>query len=272
MQCLKTGQSQLLLITASPPVETDEGMTVLPMTCQSEGEVELFIEPKLPDPLLLVIGDSPIALTLEELASKFGWFPRRLVLEQMEGNNDNPADRLKQDVSKVCEPDMYAVVATMGLYDSDSLLALREFQLAYVGVVTSPKRWRSLRQELFSAGVSAEFCDFVAAPAGYDIGAVGPQEIALSIFAQMIERRRRQAEVRYHPLSSEVTTEAATEETVLASTAQRLGTGVDPVCGMYVDLGSTPYRVMHEGKTYGFCCSHCLQKFQHDPEAYVTTR
>jgi xanthine dehydrogenase accessory factor len=263
--------SQLLLITTNPPAEADEGVTVLPMTCQSEGEVELFIEPKLPDPLLLVIGDSPIALAMEELAPKFGWFPRRLVLEQMEGNDDDPVDRLKRDMSKVCEPEMYAVVATMGLYDGDSLLALQEFPLAYAGLVISPKRWRSLRDGLISAGVSAEFCDFVAAPAGHNIGAVGAQEIALSIFAQMIERRRRQAKIRYQPPSGTRTTEENIQEAVPV-TAHRLGTGVDPVCGMRVDLDITPYRAVYEGKTYGFCCSHCYHKFQQDPEAYVTTR
>jgi xanthine dehydrogenase accessory factor len=271
-QCLETGQSRLLLVTARPHVEAGEGVTVLSMSCQSEGEVELFIEPKLPDPLLLVIGDSPIALALEELAPKFGWFPRRLALEQMEATDGDPAERLKRDVSKVCEPGMYAVVATMGLYDGEGLLALQEFPLAYAGLVTSPKRWRSLREELFSAGVSAEFCDFVAAPAGYDIGAVGPQEIALSIFAQMIERRRRQTEIRYHPSSGMVSAEKATENAVSASKGHRLGTGVDPVCGMQVDLDSTPYRTTYEGKTYGFCCPHCLRKFQDNPEAYLTVR
>jgi xanthine dehydrogenase accessory factor len=271
-QCLKTGQSQLLLITPNPPTEVEEGVTVLPMTCQSEGEVELFIEPKLPNPLLLVIGDSPVALALEELAPKFGWFSRRLALEQMEGNDNDPADCLKRNVSKVYEPDMYAVVATMGQYDDDGLLALREFPLAYAGVVISPKRWRSLREVLLSAGAPAEFCDFVAAPAGYDIGAVGPQEIAISIFAQMIERRRRQAEVRYHPSSDAGITETSAKEAEPESPAQRLGTGVDPVCGMRVDLDSTPYRTVHEGRTYGFCCPHCLRKFQQEPEAYAITR
>jgi xanthine dehydrogenase accessory factor len=272
-QCLETGQSKLLLVTARPRAEADEGVTVLPMTCQSEGEVELFIEPKLPDPLLLVIGDSPIALALEELAPRFGWFPCRLALEQMETNDVvDLADRLKRDVSKVCEPGMYAVVATMGLYDGESLLALREYPLAYAGLVTSPKRWRSLREELLSVGVSAEFCDFVAAPAGHDIGAVGSQEIALSIFTQMIERRRRQAEVRYNPPSGTVPTKATAEGSEPASPAQRLGTAIDPVCGMRVDLDSTPYRTIYEGKTYGFCCPHCLKQFQHNPEAFVTTR
>jgi xanthine dehydrogenase accessory factor len=271
-QCIKTGQSQLLLITANPPAEVEEGVTVLPMTCQSEGEVELFIEPKLPDPLLVVIGDSPVALALEELAPKFGWFSRRLALEQREENSDDPAERLKRNLSKVYESEMYAVVATMGQYDDDGLLALREFSLAYAGVVISPKRWRSLREALLSAGASAEFCDFVAAPAGYDIGAVGAQEIALSIFAQMIERRRRQTEVRYHPPSDVSISETSTEEAAHVSTAQRLGTGVDPVCGMRVDLDSTPYRTVHEGKTYGFCCPHCLRKFQQEPETYAITR
>jgi xanthine dehydrogenase accessory factor len=190
----------------------------------------------------------------------------------MEENDGDPIDRLKRDVSKVCEPGMYAVVATMGLYDGESLLALRECSLAYAGLVTSPKRWRSLREELFSAGVSSEFCDFVSAPAGHDIGAVGSQEIALSIFAQMIERRRRQVEVRYHPPSGTVPTESVTEGAVHVSTTQQLGTGIDPVCGMRVDLDSTPYRTIYEGKTYGFCCPHCLKQFQHNPEAFVTTR
>ncbi|BCU81741.1 xanthine and Co dehydrogenase maturation factor [Polycladomyces abyssicola] len=271
-QCLKTGQSQLLLITANPPAEVEEGVTVLPMTCQSEGEVELFIEPKLPDPLLVVIGDSPVALALEELAPKFGWFSRRLALEQMEENGDDPAERLKRNLSQVYEPKMYAVVATMGQYDDVGLLALQKFPLAYAGVVISPKRWRSLREALLSAGASAEFCDFVVAPAGYDIGAVGPQEIALSIFAQMIERRRRQVEVRYHPPSNMSISETSAEKAAHVSTSQRLGTGVDPVCGMRVDLDSTPYRTVHEGKTYGFCCPHCLRKFQQEPETYAIAR
>jgi xanthine dehydrogenase accessory factor len=273
-QCLETGESRLVLITARPRVEADEGVTVLPMTCQSEGEVELFIEPKLPDPLLLVIGDSPIALALEELAPKFGWFPRRLALDQLESSDVDPADRLKREVSKVHESGMYVVVATMGEYDGESLMVLRKFPLAYAGLVISPKRWRSLREELLSVGVPSEFCDFVVAPAGHDIGAVGPQEIAVSIFAQMIERRRRQTEVHYHPPSSTVPTptEATAEVAASASTVQRLGTGIDPVCGMHVDLDSTPYRTVHEGKTYGFCCPHCMKKFQHNPEAFVTTR
>lgn len=271
-ECLETGQTRLIRITSRPSAESDEEMTVLPMTCHSEGEVDLFIEPRIPDPLLLVIGDSPIALALEEMSSRFGWFPRRLALERMEANDGVPADRLKREISKVCEPVMYAVVATMGLYDGDSLQALREFPLAYVGLVVSPKRWRTLREELSRAGVSAEFCDFVAAPAGHDIGAVGPQEIALSIFAQMIERRRRQADIRYHPSSGAVSNEAAAREAEPASTKKRLGTGVDPVCGMQVDLDSTPFLTTHEGKTYGFCCPHCMSKFQQDPEAYVSAR
>ncbi|PTX61314.1 xanthine dehydrogenase accessory factor [Melghirimyces profundicolus] len=269
-QCLETGQSQLLLITPRPPAEAEEGVTVLPMTCQSEGEVELFIEPKLPDPLLLVIGDFPIALALEELAPKFGWFPRRLALEQNQANGSDPLERLKRGVSEVCEPDMYAMVATMGLYDGDSLRMLRDYPLAYAGLVTSPKRWRSQREELIRTGVSAEFCDFVDAPAGHDIGAVGPQEIALSIFAQMIERRRRQTDVRYFPPSGTSTSETVAGGTVSTSTG--LGTGIDPVCGMRVDLDNTAYRTEHDGKTVGFCCPHCLSKFQQDPEAYAITR
>jgi len=271
-QCLETGQSRLLRVTSRPLDKVDEGVTVLPMTCHSEGEVDLFIEPKLPDPLLIVIGDSPIAMAMEELAPKFGWFPRRLALEEMEAGDGVPADRLKQELSKVCEPDMYAVVATMGLYDGDSLQALREFPLAYAGLVASPKRWRALREELLSAGVPAEFCDFVAAPAGHDIGAVGPQEIALSIFTQMIERRRRQSDVRYHPESGAGSVGAAAEEAAPSSATERLGMGIDPVCGMQVDLDSTPYRTTHEGKTYGFCCPHCMKKFQQDPEAFVAVR
>ncbi|CAM3863281.1 XdhC family protein [Alicyclobacillus pomorum] len=268
-KCLRTGESKLVLVTPQPPTDVAEGVTVLPMTCASEGTVELFLEPKHVDPLLVVVGNSPIALALAELAPRFSLNPRRISLEEAATPRaEGPVATLRSELHFHANTPAYGVVATMGLYDVDGLLAVASLPLRYLGLVTSPKRWTRVRADLAEAGASSDFIDFVTAPAGFDIGAVGPQEIALSVLAQIVERRRRGAKALWEGQSAAWTSvsEASVTHCSNVSVHQEV---VDPVCGMTVDLAKTPHRLELDGTTYGFCCGGCRDRFAREPERYL---
>jgi xanthine dehydrogenase accessory factor len=269
-ECLRTGEKRLLLVTPQPPAHVEEGVTVLSMTCASEGTVELFLEPKHVDPLLIIVGDSPIAHALEEMAPRFAFVPRRISLEEAENNSsEEPLEILRNQLAAFDNTTAYGVVATMGLYDSEGLLALTRWKLRYLGLVTSPKRWSTVRSGLEMAGAPKEFIDFITAPAGLDIGAVGAQEIALSILAQIVERRRRDVNVQWggQPEKGNSESEALPANGDRAKASQIV---VDPVCGMTVNLEKTQFRFELDGTTYGFCCSGCRDRFAKNPEAFLS--
>ncbi|GAB7387439.1 hypothetical protein BSNK01_12750 [Bacillaceae bacterium] len=270
-ECLRTGESKLLLVTPQPLAEVPEGVTVKAMTCSSEGTVELFLEPKNVNPRLIIVGTSPVAFALEELAFRFALVPQRISLEEAQGGSTgDPLARLRSQLNLSSKKPVYGVVATMGVYDVDGLMALAALPLQYLGLVTSPKRWTAVCTELANAGASGEFIDFITAPAGFDIGAVGPQEIALSILAQIVECRRRGSNARRVKQSAEEASESGALEANSVPVESQLVT--DPVCGMTVDLSKTPFRLEHEGIAYGFCCRGCLDRFAREPETYLQSR
>ncbi|EIJ78150.1 YHS domain protein [Bacillus methanolicus PB1] len=269
-ECLRTGEKKLLLVTPQPPANVEEGVTVLSMTCASEGTVELFLEPKHVDPLLIIVGDFPIAHSLKEMAPQFAFVPRQICLEEV-GNNssEDPLEILRNQLASFKYTTAYGVVATMGLYDSEALLALSRWPLRYLGLVTSPKRWKTVRSGLEVAGAPKEFIDFVTAPAGLDIGAVGAQEVALSILAQIVERRRRDLNSQWEglPEVKSSTTDPLPSDDGYVKISPKV---VDPVCGMTVDLEKTQFRFELDGTIYGFCCSGCRNRFAKDPETYLS--
>jgi xanthine dehydrogenase accessory factor len=269
-ECLRSGEKRLLLVTPQPPAHVEEGVTVLSMTCASEGTVELFLEPKHVDPLLIIVGDSPIAHALEEMASRFVFVPRRISLEKVKSScSEEPLEILRNQLATYNNTTAYGVVATMGLYDCEGLLALTHCKLRYLGLVTSPKRWTTVRSGLEMAGAPKEFIDFITAPAGFDIGAVGAQEIALSILAQIVERRRRNSNVQWEGQPEK----RISKPEALSANGDRVTEShmvVDPVCGMTVNMEKTQFRFEHDGTIYGFCSSGCRDRFAKDPEAFLS--
>jgi xanthine dehydrogenase accessory factor len=258
LKCIEHGASQLVLITSdSSQVRSTDGVTVLPMTCHSEGTVELFIEPKLPAPVLLVIGHSPIADSLQNIAAHLNFQVQSAAMEHAASEGTTNLTEFKETIRTHLTPGAYVVVASMGLYDTESILALQGFELSYVGLVTSPKRREAVLADLKNRGVSEEFCSFISAPAGLDLGAVDPAEIAVTILAEIIEYRRKKRTVA--PLTLHVRENKTRREVI------------DPICHMVVDLNTTLHKAEYQGKEYGFCCPHCRQAFLKNPEKYAHT-
>src|SRR5262249_54974348 len=143
-----------------------------------------------------------------------------------------------------------AVVATMGENDEDSVAAALEARPDYLGVVASRRRFGELRGALLARGVAPAAIDVVRNPAGLDIGARLPEELALSILAEIVQLRRAAA----RPV--EVAPPVEREE-------------IDPVCGMTVVVATAKHRAEHEGHTYFFCNPRCREKFLAAPASYL---
>lgn len=140
--------------------------------CPSRGTVDIFIEPCIPTPLLVVMGTSPVANAVAALAPQFHWS----VATELE---DGPPHQQR-----------FVVIATQGQGDIDALTSACAADPDYVAFVGSRRKYTALSEKLAAAGIAQAFIDRVRAPAGLDLGAVTPEEIALSILAQLVKERR----------------------------------------------------------------------------------
>jgi xanthine dehydrogenase accessory factor len=165
LRVLETGEPLLLRIEPGPgDQDATDGAVTVHNPCISGGALEIFLEPHLPKPRLCVIGDTPIAAALAELGSSAGFHVA----------GDATAD------------DAAVVVASHGRDEEQALAAALEAGVPYVGLVASRKRGPSVIEAL-----EAEDRDRIHTPAGLDIGARTPEEIALSILAEIVAARRR---------------------------------------------------------------------------------
>src|SRR5262249_20450229 len=135
-------------------------------------------------------------------------------------------------------PRAYIIVATMGENDEDSVQAALDMQPIYLGVVASRKRFSELRATLLGRGIPAEALDKIRTPAGLDIGARAPEELALSILAEIVQLRRASAPVV-------VAAEPAEAE------------AIDPICGMTVVIATAKHVLDRDGRRYYFCNPRC---------------
>jgi xanthine dehydrogenase accessory factor len=230
-RALETGEPLLLrlvpgTVRAGEEAAAPAGTVVEHNPCLSGGSIELFLEPQLPPPRMVVVGDAPIARALEELARTAGY------------------DVLRGDPSED-EPqttDAAVVVASHGEGEEPVLVKALERGVGYVALVSSAIRGAAVRDAL---DVAPELRSRLHAPAGLPIGASSPAEVAIAILAELV------AEGRAH----RATPEAAT------APAARLETAIDPICGMEVLVDAATPRLEVDGETLYFCCERCRSTY-----------
>ena len=256
-QCLKTGEPALLFL--GQPDELDgrssEGVRSVAMACESEGALEVYLEPHRPEPQVVVVGRSPAVDALAETAIAVGW---RATIIDDGGHSDTHVRpeivRTKLDLSGLgIDGATAVVVATQGHYDDLALEAALALRPGYIGLVASGKRAEAVIDHLASRGVSGSETARVHAPAGLDLGAVANAEIAVAVMADLVARRAR----------GELVAGAAGQTPARAE-------AIDPVCGMTVLVDDAKYHTVHEGSDYWFCAAGCLRAFDSDPAAYLT--
>jgi xanthine dehydrogenase accessory factor len=256
LRALEEGTPRLLFLGMPEELEGHrrDGVVTVPIACQSEGALEVYVEPVLSSPQLVAIGRSPAATTLVKMAAALGW--RAVLLDDGADPSHHPAiGRVVTSLSEL--PDVaaddrtFVVVATQGHYDEDALQAALATPAAYVGLVASARRAEATLGYLRDRGVSDAAIARVHAPAGLDLGHIATEEIAVAILADIV-RARAAGELA----GSEVHSTAHVHE------------AVDPVCGMTVDVAGARYRTTYEGRTYYFCSAGCLQRFEESPAAF----
>ena len=237
LQVLRDGIPRLICLSPTPPADR-VGVIHHVLTCHSGGSLDIYIEPVLSRPVLLVVGEAPLVAALAEMG-------RLLAFEVWVAGLPHSLDELSGRIT----PDTSIVVATMGTYDEEALERVIGSSARYVALVASRRRAEAVGAYLRDKGLPSEQIQRVKVPAGLDIGAVTPEEIALSILAEIIQTRRR--------------------EPVAAASAPGPRLATDPICGMAVDPASAPHIADYRGVRYYFCSAHCRQMFMRDPAAHT---
>lgn len=243
-RALADGQPRLVVLR--PDVETEQrpSVDVFPMTCQSGGSVEIYLEPILPAARLVVFGGSPTARALVTLGNAMGYTAVAV---------EDDVEALGRS-SPVSHAPLFMVVATMGENDEEAIRAALALEPAYLGVVASSRRFAQMREILLARGVPAEALDRIHSPAGLAIGARTPEEIALSVLAQIVEQRRAADSVEIGETTHEPEAAALTS--------------LDPICGMTVEIATARHTAEHAGRSWYFCCGGCRERFLATPERY----
>ena len=196
---LADGQSRL--VSVQPPDlladrgvesgEEQEGVRFAKNMCPSQGTMDIFVEPVLPRPQVVICGSSPVAVAVADLAKRTG-FAVTVCAPAAEQPAFGDADRRIEGYALPVDEaaSRYVVVSTQGRGDEAALLAALAVDVDYVAFVGSRKKAEALKATLAKRGVPAERLAKLKAPAGLDLGAITPDEIAISILAEIVAVRR----------------------------------------------------------------------------------
>ena len=184
---LESGEPCLIRVGPKGEWETLDGVVDFSSGCLSGGTQVIFIEPLSRQPKLAILGDSPVALCLSELAVRLG-FAVTMISPDLGPSRLPPSVRLEHDFESASGN--FIVVATQGRHDRAALKASINSGAEYIGVVASRKKIAGLKASLIKSGIEAGEMERIHSPAGLEIGAVSPAEIALSILAELVRVRR----------------------------------------------------------------------------------
>ncbi len=218
-----------------------EGILDYAMTCHSGGTLEIYVEPYLPTPSLVLVGHGPVVETLATLGRAAGY----AVVSVADASAGLEAAALGRRAS--------VVIATHADSDVDALERVLRTDAGYVSLVASRRRAATIVERLRQRGVPSERLGRFKAPAGLDLGAVTPAEIAISILAEIVQHHRGDKGAETGPVAAPA---AATE-------------ALDPICGMTVEIATARYRSEAGGRITYFCCGGCQETFERDPQRYL---
>jgi len=249
-QVLETGRPKLLTISPEAARDGWKGVESYRMTCEGGGSLEIYLEPVLPKPQLVIVGRSPVAQTVSHVGRLLDF---KVVVADPEATNESfpDADLILTDLSAVrshIHESSYVVVATMGNGDEEGLLAVVGTRPKYLGLVASERKSKGLFEYLIETGTTAEDIGVITCPAGIELGGETLPEIAVSVAAEIIRVRRSSA------------VEKPTDVKV----------AIDPICGMSVEIENAKYTSVVNNETIYFCCLRCKQTFDHPQITQIT--
>jgi len=175
-----------------PAGEERAGVRFAQNMCPSEGTMDVFVEPVLPLPEIVICGSSPVAIAVADLGRRIG-FAVTVCVPAAEQASFAAADRRIEGYALPVEQAglRFVVIATQGRGDEAALRAALAVEADYVAFVGSRKKAQALKAKLAESGIAPEQLARLKAPAGLDLGAITPDEIAVSILAEIVATRRR---------------------------------------------------------------------------------
>ncbi|MDB5880651.1 MAG: hypothetical protein JWP43_529 [Ramlibacter sp.] len=245
-EAIQSGMAKLVRISNAAARPLEHGVELRAMQCASDGEVEVFIQPHTPAPLLLVLGATPAAAHARSFAEQSGF----RVTDGAEGAQSTPVD--------------IALVATQGEGDADALFRALASSARHVLLIASHKKGEWLREAMRQRGVDEQRLALMQWPAGPDIGAHSPAHIALAAVAGAVACWQNAA------------TKARDGEAAVAEASasprgpdpEPLGY-VNPVCGIGLDPAVARHTIVYRGEPFYFCCDGCKLEFERDPAKYA---
>lgn len=279
LEALQKRQARLVSIRpdAAETASSDEHV-VVPMTCVSEGAIDVYVEPFVRPRRLVVVGATPIADALMRVARSLEYDVVRVVDASERADIEPRAAAAGATVATLetlgavfgdGNPDVAAVVASMGHYDEEALETILRADVPYVGLVASQKRGATVRELLEKSGVPR--LSALRNPAGLDLRARTAPEVAVSILAEIVQAQPGQITLT-HAGEAAAAGHAKMQAPVQVQATGAKETAVDPVCGMDVKVATARHTADVGGVVYYFCCAKCRASFVENSQRYLASR
>ena len=274
LEVLASGTSRIVSIRPDANnAESSPDRVAVPMTCASEGAVDVYIEPFVQARLLVVVGATPIASALARVGRSLEYRVTRVV--DPRERTDIEADGVEygftvttldqlEDLLKHPDAghDRAVVVASQGHYDEEALTVALRSGISYVALVASRTRGAVVKALLEEQGVPGLAA--LRNPAGLDLGARSAPEVALSILAEIVQSASGQTMV----IEAHAGDDSRQSHSEAPSGTHSVA--VDPVCHMEVDVSTARHTAQLDGVTYYFCCAGCRARFLKQPDDYLS--
>jgi xanthine dehydrogenase accessory factor len=252
LNCIQSGKA--IVLRLSPENISKDKVTYKKevfLNCESGGTLEFHIEPVLPMTKLIIYGSTPTVYALAKIGSLLNYecyicSPNAEFVKELSDNVQVLKDY------KVFSDQSVAVVATQGENDLHALKSAIDSKSNFISMIISNKKASSLFFQLEKEGYSEEDISRVKFPAGMDINANTPEEIAVSILAELINDRNSV------DLKEQVIVEAKEDKKE-----------IDPICKMIVDPKNAADTYKFDDINYYFCCTGCKEKFALEPSSYI---
>jgi xanthine dehydrogenase accessory factor len=174
------------------PGETRAGVRFAKNSCPSQGTMDIFVEPMLPRPEVVVCGSSPVAVAIVDLGTRLGFLMTACAPAVEQGAFADVERRIEGYALPVAAAGQrFIVVSTQGRGDEAALQAAIATDAEFVAFVGSRRKGETLKAKLLQAGADPARLERIRSPAGLDLGAITPEEIALSVLAEIVAARRQ---------------------------------------------------------------------------------
>jgi xanthine dehydrogenase accessory factor len=271
-KALKDGQPRLIRVSPAKEGSLDDGIIYFKTNCSSGGTLDIFIDPVISKPALLIIGIAPSAQALSILAHRTGFDVTAMFPGADESIFPDAIKIInKLDVSALSfSTPPFVIVASQGKRDEQSIETALSTGSNYIGFVASKSKSEKVKKSLINKGYEQSELDVILAPTGVEIGAITPEEIALSVLAGLVKAHRKQ--FTNDMLLADCTSTNIESCCKNSNEDENTITAIDPVCNMKLVIKNAEYIFNYQDDVFYFCCAGCQQSFENFPQQYLQTR